>query len=331
VGDLDSPEAYDFFQDAISRMERVVQVTPEVIAHDLHPDYLSTRYALARPGRVKVAVQHHHAHVASAMAEHRLAGPVFGVAYDGTGLGTDNTAWGGEILLATYGLFDRVATWRPVRLAGGDAAIRQPWRIALALLDDAYDGAPPELPLFARANVSPREHRLVADLLRRDLHAPRAHGIGRLFDGIGALALGRARSAYEGQVAVAWTHAASGHNRGLPYSFGIDDSGPTWVIDPRPMVREIVADLRAGRDLAMVSARFHHTVVVATASVLRMAAARFGVHPVVLTGGCFANRHLTEGLLDELRGELDVRVQRAVPPGDGGIALGQAAVAAWRS
>jgi len=254
---------------------------------------------------------------------------VFGVAYDGAGLGTDGASWGGEILLATCGVFDRIATWRPVRLVGGDAAIRQPWRIALALLDDAFDGDPPALPFLD--TVPLRERRLVGELLARDLHAPRAHGVGRLFDGVGALALRRPRSAYEGQIAVAWTHTAAGHSRGLPYSFAIDDREATWVIDPRPMVREIVDDLRGGRELAHVSARFHHTIVVATASVLRRAAARFGVQPVVLTGGCFANRHLAEGLLDELRGELDVRLQRAVPPGDGGIALGQAAVAAWRS
>jgi hydrogenase maturation protein HypF len=329
IGDLDSPEAYDFFQEAVERMERLVQVTPEVIAHDLHPDYLSTRYALGRPGREKVAVQHHHAHVASAMAEHQLDGPVFGVAYDGTGLGTDGASWGGEILLATCGVFDRLATWRPVKLAGGDQAIRQPWRIALALVTDAYDGAPPALPFLDA--VSRRERELVGEMLRRDLRAPLAHGVGRLFDGVGALALRRPRSAYEGQIAVAWTHTAAGSSRGLPYGFAIDDREATWVIDPRPMIRELVDDLRAGRELGHVAARFHHTVVVATASVLRRAAARYGVHPVVLTGGCFANRHLAEGLVDELRGELDVKLQRAVPPGDGGIALGQAAVAAWRS
>jgi hydrogenase maturation protein HypF len=329
VGDLDSPEAYDFFQSAVERMERLVQVTPEVIAHDLHPDYLSTRYALARPGRERIAVQHHHAHVASAMAEHGLDGPVLGVAYDGSGLGTDGAAWGGEIFLADRRVSLRLATWRPLRLAGGDAAVRNPWRLALALLDDAFDGDAPAMPVFAA--VPARDRRLVGQLLRSGVNAPPAHGLGRLFDAVGALALRRPRSAYEGQIAVAWTHAAQGGGAPRPYPFAIEDRADPWVIDPRPMTRALVDDLRAGIDRAEIAARFHHTIVAATATVLRRAVAERGALPVVATGGCFANRHLAEGLVAALRGELDVKLQRAVPPGDGGIALGQAAIAAWRS
>ncbi len=140
IGDLDGLETYEAFEESIARMEGFVGVRPEIIAHDLHPDYLSTRYARDRKGCVAVAVQHHHAHVASAMAEHGLAGPVLGFAYDGTGLGTDGSMWGGELMLADFGGFERLATFRPIGLAGGDRAIREIWRLALALVDDAFGG-----------------------------------------------------------------------------------------------------------------------------------------------------------------------------------------------
>ena len=319
VGDLDNLAAFEFFREAVERMERLVHVRPEIIAHDLHPDYLSTRYALERPEAIKIAVQHHHAHVASAMAEHGLTGEVLGLAWDGTGLGTDGTAWGGELLLASYCGFRRLGTFRPVALAGGDQAVRQPWRIAIALLDDAFAGDPPASAL-ARLDVAARDVRVVRQMIAADLNAPRAHGVGRLFDGFGALGLGRSLAAYEGQVAAAWNHAADAGERGR-YPFTIDEG----VVDTRPMVRAAVHDLDAGRGAGIVSARFHGTLIAAGAEMVRAAIAAHGRRPVVLSGGCFANPILAEGLLAELG---DVYLQRAVPSGDGGIALGQALVAA---
>jgi hydrogenase maturation protein HypF len=325
VGDLDSEEALAFFAEAVERLERLVHVRPELIAHDLHPDYLSTRHALERAG-ARVAVQHHHAHVAAVMAEHRLEGPVIGVAFDGTGLGTDGTAWGGEILACTYAGFERLATLRPIRLPGGDQAIRQPWRIALALLDDALDGDLPHgLPLFR--GLPERSIAIVGQMLARGLNCPPAHGVGRLFDGVAALVLARPDSAHEGQLAVAWNHAAAGPGRDYP--FAIEDAASPWQLDWRPMVRAIVTDVGKGLPAAAISAAFHRTLVAATAAVVRRAARELGKLPVVLGGGCFANPLLAEGLIGEL-GDFDVRLPRAAPPGDGGIALGQVAVAAWR-
>lgn len=319
VGDLDNPATLDFFERAIARMEDVLRVRPDVIAHDLHPQYLSTQYARARGATHLVGVQHHHAHVASAMAEHGLAGPVIGVAYDGTGWGPDGTAWGGEILHASFDDYARLATFRPVALAGGDAAIREPWRIALALVDDAFDESYPlaTLPLFA--DVEPAVIASLRGMIRTGFRAPRARGIGRFFDGIAALCLARPRAAYEGELAVAWNLAAD--DDAGRYPFAITDD----AIDLRPMVRAIVADL--GRaPVATISARFHATLVAATVDRVRAAVARVGPRPVVLTGGAFHNPILVRGICDGLR-DLDVRVHGEVPPGDGGIALGQALVA----
>jgi hydrogenase maturation protein HypF len=321
VGDLENLAALGFFEQAVGRMEELLRIRPEVIAHDLHPGYLSTRYAEARPAGLHVGVQHHHAHVVSAMAEHGLAGPVIGVAYDGTGWGPDGTAWGGEILLVHLDRFERIATFRPIALPGGEAAIREPWRAALALVADAFDGQIPieQVPML-RA-LPPRDVAVVARMLRTGLNTPRARGVGRYFDAIGAIGLGRPRARHEGQIAVAWNRIADPAEH-QPYRWEVDERGAVPEIDLRPMVRSIVANLSSEVPAAVVSARFHETLIAATAAIVR-GAPRL---PVVLTGGCFQNRRLAEGLLAALDG-LDVRLHGEVPPGDGGIALGQAIVA----
>jgi hydrogenase maturation protein HypF len=326
IGDLDNLETLRSFEESIARMERFLRVRPEIIAHDIHPGYLSTRYALARPEAVKVAVQHHHAHVVSAMAEHGLAGPVLGVAYDGTGYGTDGTAWGGELLLADCEGFERLATFRPIALAGSDAAIRQVWRIALALLDDAFGGDPPLDALRLFRAVPGNRITVVRQMIAGGLNAPLAHGVGRYFDALGALVLDRPSSHYEGQVALEWNLVADSAETGQ-YEFMLDQDGAPWTIDLRPLVRQAVSDLIAGRSASMISARFHNTVVAATVEVVRVAGQRFGRLPVVLTGGCFQNARLAEGVFAGLTGAFPVHLHGTVPPGDGGIALGQALIA----
>jgi hydrogenase maturation protein HypF len=255
------------------------------------------------------------------MAEHGLGGPVIGVAYDGTGWGTDGTAWGGEILLARLDRFDRLATFRPIALAGGDAAIREPWRAALALVEDAFDGQLliESMSLFRQLRA--RDVAVIAQMLRTQLNTPRARGVGRYFDAIGALGLARPRARHEGQIAVAWNQIADPAER-RPYPWDLDRRPTVPEIDLRPAVRAIVANLAGGTPAPIVSARFHETLIAATAAVVRDA----GPLPVVLTGGCFQNRRLAEGLVAALDGR-DVRLHREVPPGDGGIALGQAVVA----
>jgi len=326
VGDLDNLEACRHYEEQIRRLQRFLGIRPEVVAHDLHPGYFSTLYAQERPETVKLGVQHHHAHVASAMAEHGLDGPVLGLAWDGTGYGTDGTAWGGELLLATLEGFERLATLRPLRLAGSDEAIRQVWRIALAALDDAFDGAPPldDLALFRQ--VSRRDVSVVRQMIRKGVHTPLAHGAGRYFDALGALGLGRSRSTYEGQVALEWNLVADDKEDGI-YGFALDEVDGHAEVDLRPMVREAVADITAGASASIVSARFHNTLAEAAAKTVRDAAERHGPLPVVLTGGCFQNARLAEDVRRRLEGAHPVHLHREVPPGDGGLALGQAVVA----
>jgi hydrogenase maturation protein HypF len=321
VGDLETFETLRSFEASVEQMKKFIGVEPRVVAHDMHPDYFSTRFAESMSGVKLVPVQHHHAHVVSAMAEHGLSGSVVGVAYDGTGYGTDGTSWGGEILLASFTGFERIATFRPIALPGGDQAIRNVWRIALALLDDAFEGAPPlnAIPLFR-----PIDRLAVSSIRRmvaRNFNAPLARGVGRYFDALGAICLSRPDARYEGEVAMLWNMAADPAETGR-YEVVVRDGVSPWEIDPRPMVKAAVLDLIGGVDPSIISARFHNTLAETTVEVVR--AANLDGLPVVLSGGCFQNTRLTESILAGLPGAF---LNHDIPPGDGGLALGQAVIA----
>jgi len=319
VGDLEDAATFMDFERLVPRLERFLEVEPRVVVHDLHPDYESTLYALRRDGRHFV-VQHHHAHVAAVMAEHGLTGRVLGLAFDGTGYGTDGAAWGGEFLACTPGHFERRAWFRALRLVGGERAIRQPWRLALAALEDAFEGKAPlgRVPLFGM--VETRDVANVRAVLESG-DAARAHGVGRYFDAAAALILGRPVSGFEAQLAMALEARASGSQPGWPFTLD------THELDLRPMWRALVADLLDGVDAATLAARFHSTIASASVAMTRQVLSQVGRMPVILSGGCFANARLTAEVVAGLS-DLDVRLPRRAPPGDGGLALGQAYVAA---
>jgi hydrogenase maturation protein HypF len=331
IGDLENLETLDSYEASIARMERFLETRPEAIAHDLHPEYLSTRWARERAARDRiplVGVQHHHAHVASCMGEHGLEGPVLGLAWDGVGLGDDGTPWGSELLLATYAGHERLATFRPIALAGGDRAVKETWRVALAALDDAFGGALPDAELRALAlfrELPAAEVEIVRRMIATGTNAPRAHGCGRWFDAFSALALARPRARYEGQLAMALEGVAAGEAPAYP--FEVEVAATPWQLDLRPALRGAVEDLLAGRAAGLVSTRFHETLVEGAAALVELAAVRHGRLPVVLTGGCFQNARLGERLRRRLGGGFEVYLHGSVPPGDGGIALGQVLVA----
>jgi hydrogenase maturation protein HypF len=273
IGDLENLETYDSYIHAIDAFTRFLQVEPAIIAHDLHPDYLSTQYALSLPAAIKIGVQHHHAHIVSAMAEHHLDGPVIGIAYDGTGFGTDGTSWGGEVMVATAASFDRVATFRPLALAGGDRAIREPWRIAVALALDAYQGDVPEQVFSLLTSVSSSELATMVALIRGHVQTPLARGVGRYFDAFGAFFLDRRRANFEGQLALEWNQMSDPGVRAV-YPFEIHLSPTPWEVDLRPTFRAAADDRLRGVPVAAIAAAFHNTLVAATAAVVRRVARR---------------------------------------------------------
>ncbi len=322
IGDLKNYETLRSFTDGIAHFERLFAVRPELVAHDLHPEYLSTKYALEREGVETVGVQHHHAHLAACLAEHREADPAVGVIFDGTGYGTDGTVWGGELLLGDARGFERAAHLHPVRMPGGERAIRQPWRMACAWLLEALGPEPPLPPLLAGL-VSEEEWAKVAQLAESGLASPVTTSAGRLFDAVAALCGVRAEVNYEGQAAIELEGAADpAERRGYPLP-------GTEVLDARETVRAMLADLGAGISVPTVAARFHNGVAEGVARACAEIAGAEGVGRVVLSGGVFQNRLLVERTAEALeRSGLDVLTPRLLPPNDGGIAFGQAAVAA---
>jgi hydrogenase maturation protein HypF len=325
VGDLEALESLDAYEEAVAHFEHLLGITPQAVAHDLHPDFASTRHALAR-GLPSLGVQHHHAHVASVLAERGEPGPVLALVWDGVGYGSDGGAWGGELFVANAEDFERLATLRPLRLAGGDRAVKEVWRLALAALLDAFEGAPPLDDLRVFRGLDPSRVAGVRRLIETGVQTPPAHGVGRLFDAVGALALERTRSDYEGHVASIWEGAAD-PAPAPTYPFRIDSGRDPVELDLRAMLRAVTHDLVAGVSPALVSARFHDTLAEAGATLIETFAEEVGRLPVVLAGGCFQNARLTEALLARLAGRFEVWLPRAVPPGDGGIALGQIWVA----
>jgi hydrogenase maturation protein HypF len=324
IGDLRNAETLSAYREGIAHFERLFAVTPELVAHDLHPDYLATAYALEREGVEVLGVQHHHAHLAACLAEHGETAAAVGAIYDGAGYGSDGTVWGGEILVGDLRGFARAGALWPVRLPGGDRAAREPWRMACAWLAAAGE-AEPQRPAHLADRVDARSWNAIARMATSGFAAPVTTSMGRLFDAIAALCGLRTHATYEGQAAIELEAAADHAERGA-YELPVTDDGR---LDARPTVREVMADQQAGTSPALISARFHHAVAAATTAACAGAAAQAGTERVVLSGGVFQNRLLLEDTAERLRAHgLRVLVPERLPPNDGAISYGQAAIAA---
>ncbi len=325
IGDLENYETLRSFTEGIGHFRRLFDVTPQIVAHDLHPDYLSTRHALEQDDCVLAGVQHHHAHIASCLADNGEAGPVIGVAFDGTGYGSDGAIWGGEFLLADLADAERAGHLAGVPMPGGAAAIRQPWRMAAAYLDAAFPaGLPGGLDVMARNQEA---WATVVTLGRRGMNSPLTSSAGRLFDAVAALLGLRDVINYEGQAAVELEQLAL-TSRQDPYQAAITDGRPFTVAGP-DLVRAAAGDLLAGVPREVISARFHQGVATAIGAACGLLRERSGLRTVALSGGVFQNLLLLGTVVDLLE-DMGFRVltHSRVPPNDGGISLGQAVVAA---
>ncbi|MCG3210235.1 MAG: Carbamoyltransferase HypF [Anaerolineae bacterium] len=351
IGDLETAESMHAFERVIADFLRLYEAEPVAIAHDLHPEYLSTKWTQEQLSiandqlpmaddstqskivnqKSKIAVQHHHAHLAACLAENGETGPALGIIWDGTGFGADGAIWGGEFLWGNAADFERVAHLRPFRLPGGDAAVKEPRRVALALLWEMFGQAAlkrDDLPPIAA--LAAAERRLLGQMLAKGINAPVTTSAGRLFDGVAALIGLHQRVNFEGQAAMALEFAADPAESGaypLPVNSQFAIRNSQFVLDWQPLLEAILADVRRGVSPAVISARFHNALVESMVAVAR----QVGQETVALSGGCFQNRLLTERAALALRqAGFKVLLHKHVPPNDGGISLGQIAVAAAR-
>jgi hydrogenase maturation protein HypF len=332
IGDLQHHASSDSFRQTIHHLTGLLEVSPEVIACDLHPDYLSSVHA-AESGLPLITVQHHHAHLAACMAENGLKDEVIGLIFDGTGYGSDGTVWGGEFLIGGYDSFRRAGHFRQVRLPGGDMAVRQPWRMALVFLHAALGGAAFALDHPVNRHLSTEEKAIFSAMLERGLNSPLTSSCGRLFDAVAALLNVRHIVSYDGQAAIELEALAetSDDSLTLPYEVTFDSDG-LLQIDFSIMFPAILHGLEAGVSTAALARRFHASVALASVEICGRIAGDSGLDRVVLSGGVFQNRLLSEMVYTGLINlGLQVFTHRLSPPNDGCIALGQAAIAGWKT
>jgi len=333
IGDLQNSATLDSFDQTVTHLSGILAIKPKLVACDLHPDYLSSRFA-EDTGVPLIRVQHHHAHHASCMAENGLDGDAIGIIFDGTGHGPDGTVWGGEFLVGGYRDIRRAGHFRPVPLPGGDAAVREPWRMAMAYLYQALGEAAFAVDHPATRFLPENEMALFARMLRRGINSPLTSSCGRLFDAVAALLNLRHTVSYDGQGAIELEGLAetaeNGEGESHPYSVTLHE-GASLQVDFFPMLAEILADIDAGIHSAVIANRFHQTVASAASDVCLHISAATGLDRVILSGGVFQNRLLSKMIYTALTAKgLNVFTHRLVPPNDGGIALGQAAIAGRR-
>lgn len=325
IGDMETLETLQVFDKAAQHFKDIFRVAPQAIACDLHPGYLSSRWA-KDTGLDVITVQHHHAHIAAVMAEHGCsqADTVIGFSFDGTGYGTDGTIWGGEVLLAQYARFERAAHLKPVPLPGGDVAVKRPYRMALAYLWAAAIEWEPSLP--AVAACAEIEQGIIRRQLETGLNTTHTSSMGRLFDAVSALIGVCQTVTYEGQAAILLEAIADPHETG-EYPLDLVGSEPI-VIDTAPLIRAIVAAVRAGVPAAVIAGRFHNTLAGLMVQLSRHLRQETGLRTVALSGGVFQNVTLLGRALERLQAEnFHVLTHQRVPPNDGGLALGQAVIA----
>lgn len=331
IGDLENVAGYRFFLEAAEHLQKILEVDPKIIAYDLHPGYRSTKWALQQTARTVVGVQHHHAHIASCMAENRLDGAVIGLALDGAGYGADGNIWGGEILIAGYEKFTRVAHLDYVAMPGGEAAIREPWRMGVSYLSHSFGSDARRMKLPFVDGVDRRKIDFAFRMIERQLNSPLTSSCGRLFDAVASIAGIRQEMSYEGQAASELEMAADGYGGEGSYPFEIRAAEDGVVIDTRAMLRRVVEDVLALTPVGVISMRFHNGLAEVLTRSAHIVRERTGLRRVCASGGAFNNRLLLQKVTALLEADkFEVFTQHQIPCGDGGVCLGQAMIAAHR-
>jgi len=331
IGDLENVESFTFFREAIDHLSSILEIEPKIISYDLHPSYLSTQWALAQKNAHLVGVQHHHAHIASCMEENGVKGRVIGLALDGAGYGTDGTIWGGEALLADYSGFERAAHLAYVRMPGGSAAIREPWRMALSYLMHHFGAEflEWEIPFVGRLNRKKAE--TILEMTNKGVNSPLTSSCGRLFDAVAAVMGLRGEVNYEAQAAMELEMFARRTAEAGAYPFDIRRTNRCWEIETRTLFAAILEDLTRNVAFESISRRFHNGLVAVLTRLACLLRQESGLNRVCLSGGVFHNTLLREQLIGDLEAaEFTVFTHSQVPAGDGGLSLGQAVIAGRR-
>ncbi len=325
IGDFENYETLQFFQETLENLKKLFHIEPQAVAYDLHPRYMSSRFARTLPIDRKIGVQHHHAHIASCMAENHLQGKVIGIAFDGTGYGTDGQIWGGEFLVADFANFKRHARLRYVSLPGGEAAVRQPWRVALTYLRDTFGSATLPNSAFLKC-VPEKQVSLVDAMLSRGINTIQTSSCGRLFDAVASLVGLRHEINFEGQAAIELEAVAS-RDVTQEYPFRIENGDPAQI-DLRPMIEALVQDLAKSKTQAYMSACFHNTLARTLVEMCGRIRKEENLNRVCLSGGTFQNHYLLDRAITWLRAiGFETFIHSTVPANDGGISLGQAVIA----
>jgi hydrogenase maturation protein HypF len=328
IGDLETPQARDFFHESLRLMRKITETDPLLMACDYHPAYYSTKAASELTGIKVIRVQHHHAHIVSCMAENQIDGDVIGLAMDGTGFGLDGNAWGGEFLGANETEFKRLGHLQYFVLPGGEKAIHEPWRIGVSLLYSAYGQSWPDI--AAQLGILPAgmDSKVLSKIIEKKINSPLTSGLGRLFDGVAAIIGVRKTVSFEGQAAME-LEGQSDRETAEPFPFVIsEDKENCFIFDISSTIRAIVNDLLAGKNKKEISSSFHRTLAVAFAAMCERIREKTGIDKVCLSGGCFQNKILLEDSISLLeKTGFVVYHHKQVPTNDGGIALGQAVIA----
>ncbi len=334
IGDLENWATLKSLIEGIEHFKKLFDLNPEIIAYDMHPEYLSTKYALDLDISVKIPVQHHHAHVVSCMTENNLSEPVIGVAFDGTGFGTDGKIWGGEFLIAEPSKFERFAHFEYVPLPSGEAGIKEPWRMAVSYLYSTFkdDFLNLEIPLVKKLiqNES-NKLKILLKMIEKGINSPLTSAVGRLFDAVSAICDVRLKVNYEAQAAMEFQMLAD-ESEVDSYNFEIIDDKKPWVITFKSGIKEIVEDILKGVSVQKISGKFHNTIADIICRISEKVREETKINKVVLSGGVFQNSLLTEKTILKLtKAGFQVYTHSKVPPNDGGISLGQAVVALFNA
>jgi hydrogenase maturation protein HypF len=325
VGDLENAESLGFFHETVEHLSRILEIEPQAIAYDLHPGYLSTQWALAQTGKRLIGVQHHHAHIASCMAENHIEGKVIGFSLDGTGYGTDGHIWGGEVLVADFSGFERAAHFEYVPLPGGAAAIHEPWRMALSYLHHHYGAELFQSDVPFLRILDRKKADFVLGMIEKKINSPLTSSCGRLFDAVAALLGIRNTVSYEGQAAIQLENAMAGVGDDAAYPIDLADG----IIRTKPLFDELLRDLQRGVEPGVVSRRFHNGLINGFVTIAGNLRHQHAIDRVCLSGGTFQNLYLSENLGQKLESAgFQVFSQSEVPCNDGGLSLGQALIAA---